>query len=162
MLFLALNNLVSETSLPVLQQLAPWVSGQDQVSGEYFSNLVSNTLIDSLELTAIGELYGYLRGIYTLPLVAPVESLVRQTLAELIHYQLYKQRDGANLPDKILELYKGAVKRLQSIQKREIVLDAPMAVVDEDQPTTFQFISPPAKFPAGFTATGRTFRSGFY
>lgn len=162
MQFLTLNNLVSETSLPSLQQLAPWVSGQDQGSGEYFTSKVSNTLIDSLEVTAVGELYGFLRGIYTLPLVAPVESLVKQTLAELMHYQLYKQRDGPNLPDKILELYKLAVKRMQAMQKREIVLDAPMAVVDADQSTTFQFISPPAKFPAGFVSAGRTFRSGFY
>ncbi|GEM_PF-5588365 len=162
MLYLTLDNIIAETSLPILQQLAPWVSGEDQESGEFFGKEVSNSLVESIELTAVGELYGYIRGIYTLPLTAPVDLLVRQTLLELMHYQLYKQRDGANLPDKILELYKGAVKRMQAMQRREIVLDALMAVEDADQPTTFQFISPAAKFPAGFTATGRTFRSGYY
>jgi len=151
MQLLSLDNLVSELSRPVLQQLAPWVSGQDQVSGEYFTCQVSNTLVDSVEAIAVGEVYGYLRGIYTLPLIVPIDALVRQTLAEIVHYQLYKQRDAANLPDKISALYKGAVKRLQSIQKREIVLDAPFAVEDADQPSSFQFISPPAKFPSGFT-----------
>jgi phage gp36-like protein len=151
MTYTTLQLLISEMSLPILQQLAPWVSGSDQSSGECFAAGVSNTLLDALEGKAIGELYGYLRGIYTIPLITPVDSLVVQTINELVHYQLYKQRDAANLPDKISDLYKGAVKRLQSIQKREIVLDAPFAVEDADQPSSFQFISPPAKFPSGFT-----------
>lgn len=150
MTYTTLTSLVSEMSLPILQQLAPWATG-DQVSGEYFVAQVSNTLVEAVEVKAIGELYGYLRGIYTIPLIAPVDPLVVQTINELMHYQLYKQRDGANLPDKIGELYKGAVKRMQSIQKREIVLDAAFAVEDADQPTSFQFISPAAKFPSGFT-----------
>ncbi len=153
-MYTTLPLLISEMSLPILQQLAPWVTG-DQVSGEYFIAGVSNTLIESLECKAVGELYGYIRGIYTIPLIAPVDTLIVQTVNELMHYQLYKQRDAANLPDKISELYKGAVKRLQSIQKREIVLYAAFAVEDADQPSSFQFISPPAKFPAGFTNSYR-------
>jgi phage gp36-like protein len=152
MIYSTLASLVSEMSLPILQQLAPWATG-DQLSGEYFVAEVSNTLVDAVEGKAIGELYGYLRGIYTITLIAPVDPLVVQTINELMHYQLYKQRDGANLPDKIGELYKGAVKRMQSIQKREIVLDAALAVEDSDQPTSFQFISPAAKFPSGFTSS---------
>ncbi|MEI6846571.1 MAG: phage protein Gp36 family protein [Chlorobiaceae bacterium] len=161
MQYLTLNNLVAETSLPILQQLAPWVSGQDEASGEYATKLVSNTLVDSIEETALGELHGYLRGIYSVPLADPVEPLLRQTIAELMHYQLYKQRDGANLPDKILELYKGTVKRMQAMQRREIVLDAAKDVVDNDRPQTFQFISPPAKFPANFTSARNRLGGGF-
>jgi phage gp36-like protein len=155
MTYTTLLLLISEMSLPILQQLAPWVSGSDQVSGEYRTAGVSDTLLISVEGKAIGELYGYLRGIYTIPLIAPVDALIVQTVNELMHYQLYKQRDAANLPDKISELYKGAVKRLQSIQKREIVLDAQFAIEDADQQSSFQFISPPAKFPAGFTNSYR-------
>lgn len=157
MQYTTLPLLISEMSLPVLQQLAPWSVDTDEESGDFFDAGVSNTVVDALEQTAIGELHGYLRGIYPLPLTAPIDPLVLQTVNELVHYQLYKQRDAANLPDKISDLYKAALKRMQLIQQRQIVLDADFAVSGNDEPATFRVISPAAKFPAGFT--GETFRN---
>jgi len=161
MQYSTLQSLISEMSLTIVQQLAPWVEGSDEVSGDFFDAGVSDTVLNAVEATAIGELHGYLRGIYALPLVAPFDPLVVQTVNELMHYQLYKQRDAANLPDKIAELYKSTLNRLKQIQNRQVVLDAPIDVVDATQPQTFQSITPVAKFPSGFTriGNGNTFRS---
>lgn len=142
MIYTTIQAVEAEMSAEILAQLAPGdgASGYDE------------DLLDAVEETAAGELHGYIRGIYALPVASPVDPLVVQTVNELVHYQLYKRRDGANLPDKITELYKAAVARMVKMQRREITLDAAAEeLADESQPSSFPYISPAAKFPAGFT-----------
>ena len=152
MLYTDLDGMIAEMSLPILAQLAPWVDGVDEATGEYFNAGVSDTLLDRLNAVAVGELHGYVRGIYTVPFAEPADSLVTQTVQELMHYLLYKQRDAANLPDAVVELYKQAVKRMEKMQRREVMLSADLLAGDTDtEPATFRVIAPEAKFPAGFT-----------
>ncbi len=152
MQYTTIDNLIAELSLPILQQLAPWVDGMDETDGEFFDAGVSDVLLSRLNAVACGELHGYVRGAYEVPFDEPADEVVVQTVNELMHYQLYKQRDAANIPDPIVELYKQAVKRMEKMQKREIVLSAALLSGSEDsEPATFRYIAPEAKFPAGFT-----------
>lgn len=152
MLYTSLDNLIAEVSLSILRQMAPYDALVDDDEGEYFDAEVSGTLLERLNTVACGELHGYVRGAYSVPFSDPVDEVVTQTVNELMHYQLYKQRDAANIPDAVLELYKQTIKRMEKMQRREIVLAADLLAGDEDtEPATFRYVSPEAKFPSGFT-----------
>ena len=154
MLYVDLDTLKAELSLDILHQLAPWVDGVDQVTGEYCDAGVSDTLLEKLNSVSVGELHGYVRGVYDVPFDEPADPVVSQTVAELMHYQLYKQRDGANIPATVSDLYKQAVRRMEKLQRREIILSVDQLAGDEtSQPATFRYVSPKAKFPSGFTKT---------
>lgn len=149
MLYTTLQRLKGELSLPILQQLAPWVDGEDEPEGDFFDAGVSDSLIEQLNDVAVGEVHGYVRGVYDVPF-AVCDDLVSQTVTEIMHYLLYKSRDGAAIPDTVADIYKNAIKRLEKIQRRDIVLEAQVVEVADTQ-SSYPYISPEAKFPAGFT-----------
>lgn len=141
MTYTDLDALTKEVSQEILEKLAP-----DGAGG------IDTDVVDEANKKAVDEVHGYLRGVYTLPLDAPVDGLIELTVNEITQYQLYKSVDAATVPDLIVKLYDGALKRLDAIRKREITIDAEEDLGgDDDNPATFKVISPDAKFPAGFT-----------
>lgn len=151
MTYTDLDGLIAEMSLPVLQDLVPWVSGRDASSGEFFDAGLSDVLLDSINGSAVGELHGYIRGIYSLPLSSPVDPIVTRTVAELMHYLCYKQGNAEQIADPVVKLYEMVVRRMQSMQRRDVKLDHDLVVADDALQTSFPYIAPDAKFPAGFT-----------
>lgn len=146
-----LDNLIAEMNLPVLQDLVPWVDGRDQASGEFFDAGVSDVLLEKINESAVGELHGYIRGIYVLPLESPADPVATRTVNELMHYLCYKQGNAEKIEASVVELYKMLVKRMQAMQRREMKLDHDMVSSDEDLQSSFPYIVPDAKFPPGFT-----------
>lgn len=116
---------------------------------------LDSDLLDKVNSMAVAKIDGYLRGVYSLPLVDPVDGMLFTLCGNLMRYYLYERRDAANIPDKILKLYKLAIKDLEQIQKRNIVLEvASTGSATETEPATLntiQYKTPTQKFGSHFT-----------
>ena len=111
-------------------------------------------LLAEINVLAAAEVDGYLRGIYTLPLTEPVDGKLLTICGDLMRYYLYKRRDAANIPDKILKLYELTRKDLEKIQNRTIVLEVTDAGTGETEPAVINTIrvnTPTQKFSPHFT-----------
>ncbi len=111
-------------------------------------------LLEKVNSMATAKIDGYLRGVYSLPLVDPVDGMLLTLCGNLMRYYLYERRDAANIPDKILELYKLAIKDLEQIQKRNIVLEVANPETGEQEAATLnaiQYKTPTQKFGSHFT-----------
>lgn len=115
---------------------------------------LDTALLEKINGMAVAKIDGYLRGVYSLPLADPIDGMLFTLCGNLMRYYLYERRDAANIPDKILELYKLAIKDLEQIQKRTIVLDVTDATTGETEPATLNAIrmnTPKQKFASHFT-----------
>jgi phage gp36-like protein len=111
-------------------------------------------LLEKVNGMATSKIDGYLRGVYSLPLIDPVDGMLFTLCGNLMRYYLYERRDAANIPDKILELYKLAIKDLEQIQKRNIVLEVTSEETGEQEAATLnaiQYKTPTQKFGSHFT-----------
>lgn len=116
--------------------------------------VLDEELIEKVNVTAVSKIDAYLRGVYTLPLSEPVDNLLMTLCGNLMRYYLYERRDAATIPDKILELYKLAIKDLEKIQNRTIVLEVADPETGEKEPAELepiQFKTPAQKFGPHFT-----------
>lgn len=85
---------------------------------------LNEALLEEVNDAAAGEVDGFLRGVYVLPLVEPVDPIIRMLTAEIMKFRLYKRRDEKNLPEVIFKLYELTTNRLLDIQARRFVLGA--------------------------------------
>jgi phage gp36-like protein len=111
-------------------------------------------LLEKVNGMATSKIDGYLRGVYDLPLAEPVDGMLFTLCGNLMRYFLYERRDAANIPDKILKLYNLALKDLDKIQNRTIVLevtDAGTGVTEPAEINTIRVNTPTQKFPSHFT-----------
>ncbi|MDO8282693.1 MAG: DUF1320 domain-containing protein [Thermodesulfovibrionia bacterium] len=76
--------------------------------------------------SAEGEINGYLRSRYTLPLLS-IPDLIRKLSVDIAIYYLYA-RKVEEIPDTRRTMYKDAINTLQSIAAGRVVLD----IVEED------------------------------
>jgi phage gp36-like protein len=111
-------------------------------------------LLEKVNGMATSKIDGYLRGVYDLPLAEPVDGMLFILCGNLMRYFLYERRDAATIPDKILKLYELAIKDLDKIQNRTIVLevtDAGTGVTEPAEINTIRVNTPTQKFPSHFT-----------
>lgn len=110
-------------------------------------------LLEKVNSMATAKIDGYLRGVYSLPLVDPVDGILLTLCGNLMRYYLYERRDAANIPDKILELYKLAIKDLEKIQNRTIVLEVTddSGKTETAQINSIMMNTPTQKFGSHFT-----------
>lgn len=83
---------------------------------------LNEALLEQVNDAAAGQVDGFLRGVYVLPLVEPVDPVIRMLTAEILKFRLYKRRDEKNLPEVIFKLYERITNR--AIQARGFVLGA--------------------------------------
>lgn len=114
------------------------------------AGVVDQDLLDNANADAVGEIDGYLRGIYELPLVDPVDQLLSTICGDIMKFRLYKRRDERNMPENILTMYKLATTKLEKIQKRVITLAVPTTGA-VTEPGTIRYHTPTQKFGSHFT-----------
>lgn len=112
---------------------------------------LNEALLEEVNKDAAGEVDGFLRGIYALPLPEPVDRIVRTLTADIMKFRLYKRRDEKNLPEEILKLYKLTTDRLRDIQARRFILEAPGAGQDSVAGGSVVSWTPTQKFKNHFT-----------
>lgn len=115
---------------------------------------LDTALLAKVNEMAVSKIDGYLRGVYSLPLAEPVDGMLFTLCGNLMRYFLYERRDAATIPTTILELYKLAIKDLEQIQKRNIVLNITSVETGETEPAQLNAIrvnTPTQKFPSHFT-----------
>jgi len=113
-------------------------------------------LIEEINEDAAGEIDGYLRGIYTLPLQEPVDRMLTTICGDIMKFRLHKRRFDKTMPEPVLELYKMAVKKLERIQERKITLSIAGTDTAPDGGSdsglgTIRYHTPTQKFPNHFT-----------
>ena len=82
---------------------------------------LDETVVNKAITGADSEIDGYLRGRYELPLSSAPE-LIKDISIEITIYKLFKRRRKIDMPESILNDYKLAVKKLESISKGTISL----------------------------------------
>ena len=80
-------------------------------------------LLKSVNDSASEEVEGYLRGIYSLPLDTE-SSIIKGIVVDIMIYRLNQRRNPKNINDSLIKVYKMAVSKLESIQRRTILLEA--------------------------------------
>ena len=118
---------------------------------------IDTDLLELANADAVGEIDGYLRGIYELPLADPVDQLLTTICGDIMKFRLYKRRDERSMPENIITMYKLAISKLEKIQARKITL----AVSSTGSPSTssgagsetgtIQYHTPTQKFKSHFT-----------
>lgn len=114
-------------------------------------------IIDDINEDAASEIDGYLRGIYTLPLAEPVDRLLTTICGDIMKFRLYKRRGEGQLPELVVTMYQMAVKKLERIQERKIMLqlaadgDVPPESGSDSGLGTIRYHTPAQKFPNHFT-----------
>lgn len=113
---------------------------------------VNVEILESVNADACAEVDGYLRGIYSLPLVEPTDRNVTSITASIMKFLLFKRCDERTIPDKIIESYKLTISKLKDIQARKIVLDAYSTNGEESvSKASIQSWTPTQKFANHFT-----------
>ena len=114
---------------------------------------IDTDLLELANADAVGEIDGYLRGIYELPLADPVDQLLTTVCGDIMKFRLYKRRDERSMPENILTMYKLAVSKLEKIQARKITLAVPStdSGTDSTETGTIQYHTPTQKFKSHFT-----------
>lgn len=117
------------------------------------NGIVDEELLEKANTDAVGEIEGYLRGIYDLPLADPVDALISTITGDLMKFRLYKRRDERSMPENILTMYKLAVSKLEKIQIRKITIAIPQTGADDatTEGGTIQYHTPTQKFGSHFT-----------
>lgn len=118
------------------------------------NGVVDEDLLEKANTDAVGEIEGYLRGIYDLPLADPVDALISTITGDIMKFRLYKRRDERSMPETIITMYKLAVSKLEKIQIRKITLAIPQSGVENATTTeggTIQYHTPTQKFGSHFT-----------
>ncbi|NLO90674.1 MAG: DUF1320 domain-containing protein [Elusimicrobia bacterium] len=87
----------------------------DAFTGAPNMDIIAQAISDAQE-----EIDGYLRGRYTLPL-GSVPGLIKTIAVDLTAYRLYKRRKQLGSAE-LEELYKGAVSKLEKLQRGVITL----------------------------------------
>jgi len=133
-----LDSILSDASLKAL-------AGKNGVADE--------DLLEKANADAVGEIDGYLRGIYELPLADPVDQQLSTICGDIMKFRLYKRRDEKAMPENVITMYKLAVSKLEKIQKRTITLDVPStdSGSGSTEMGTIQFKTPTQKFGSHFT-----------
>ena len=133
-----LDSILSDASLKAL-------AGKNGVADE--------DLLEKANADAVGEIDGYLRGIYELPLADPVDQQLSTICGDIMKFRLYKRRDEKAMPENVITIYKLAVSKLENIQKRTITLDVPStdSGSGSTEMGTIQFKTPTQKFGSHFT-----------
>ena len=140
--YITLDQLKAEVSESVLLQLA------DDGTGN-----IDTDLLDDINRNAVGEVEGYLRGIYVLPLVSPIDPIVEKIVAGLMYSSLYRRTAAVEYLDLMTETQAVAVGKLKDISRRIIKLDHPLVGDDDNTSNSFRSITPDAKFqfPSSFS-----------
>jgi phage gp36-like protein len=115
---------------------------------------LDTVLLEKINKMASDKIDGYLRGVYTLPLLEPVDGQLFILCGNLMRYYLYERRGAADMPPSIIELYKLTVKDLEKIQNRTIVLEVTDPQTGEQETAPINSIrtsTPSQKFGAHFT-----------
>lgn len=108
-------------------------------------------LLEEVNQDAASEVDGYLRGVYSLPLLEPVDRIVKTATADIMKFRLYKRRDEKNMPEEVLKLYKLTLDKLRDIQARRCVLEAPGVGQDTVSGGSVVSWTPTQKFGNHFT-----------
>lgn len=82
-------------------------------------------VLESVNSDAADEVDGYLRGVYELPLPEPAPAVIREVVADLMKFKLFKRRDSQNIADEVIKLHKITIDRLSEIRLRRFTLEAP-------------------------------------
>lgn len=116
---------------------------------------IDTDLLELANADAVGEIDGYLRGIYELPLADPVDQLLSTICGDIMKFRLYKRRDERSMPENIITMYKLAISKLEKIQARKITLAVPTTSTgsgaDSTESGTIQYHTPTQKFKPHFT-----------
>jgi len=115
---------------------------------------IDEDLLEKANADAVGEIDGYLRGIYELPLTDPVDQLLSTICGDIMKFRLYKRRDERSMPENIITMYKLAISKLEKIQARKITLAVPSTSTGDSTSTesgTIQYHTPTQKFKPHFT-----------
>ena len=117
------------------------------------AGVTDEDLLEKANADAVAEIDGYLRGIYPLPLIDPVDQQLSTICGDIMKFRLYKRRDEKAMPENVLTMYKLAVSKLEKIQKRIITLDVPStdSGTDSTETGTIQYHTPTQKFGSHFT-----------
>jgi phage gp36-like protein len=117
------------------------------------NGVTDEELLEKANADAVGEIDGYLRGIYPLPLADPVDQQLSTICGDIMKFRLYKRRDEKAMPENVITMYKLAVSKLEKIQKRTITLDVPStdSGSSSTEMGTIQFKTPTQKFGSHFT-----------
>lgn len=115
------------------------------------SDAPDEALLEEVNEDAASEVDGYLRGIYALPLMEPIDRTIRTLTADIMKFRLYKRRDEKNMPEEVLKLYKLTIDKLRDIQARRFVLDAPGVGQDNVSAGSVVSWTPSQKFKNHFT-----------
>ena len=117
------------------------------------AGVIDEDLLEKANADAVAEIDGYLRGIYPLPLIDPVDQQLSTICGDIMKFRLYKRRDEKAMPENVLTMYKLAVSKLEKIQKRVITLDVPStdSGTDSTETGTIQYHTPTQKFGSHFT-----------
>lgn len=108
-------------------------------------------LLEEVNEDAASEVDGYLRGVYSLPLMEPVDRIVKTATADIMKFRLYKRRDEKNMPEEVLKLYRLTLDKLRDIQARRCVLDAQGVGRDTVSAGSVVSWTPTQKFKNHFT-----------
>ena len=115
---------------------------------------IDTDLLELANADAVGEIDGYLRGIYELPLADPIDQLLTTICGDIMKFRLYKRRDERSMPENIITMYKLAISKLEKIQARKITLAVPSTSSGDSNSTetgTIQYHTPSPKFKPHFT-----------
>ena len=115
---------------------------------------IDTDLLELANADAVGEIDGYLRGIYELPLADPVDQLLSTICGDIMKFRLYKRRDERSMPENIITMYKLAISKLEKIQARKITLAVPPSTgsgAGSTESGTIQYHTPTQKFKPHFT-----------
>ena len=118
------------------------------------AGVIDEDLLEKANADAVGEIDGYLRGIYELPLADPVDQLLSTICGDIMKFRLYKRRDERSMPENIITMYKLAISKLEKIQARKITLAVPSTSSGDSTSTesgTIQYHTPTQKFKPHFT-----------
>lgn len=112
---------------------------------------LNEMLLEEVNEDAASEVDGYLRGVYALPLLEPVDRIIKTVTADIMKFRLYKRRDEKNMPEEVLKLYKMTLDRLRDIKNRQCVLEAPGVGADSVSGGSVVSWTPTQKFKNHFT-----------
>lgn len=112
---------------------------------------LNEMLLEEVNEDAASEVDGYLRGVYALPLLEPVDRIIKTVTADIMKFRLYKRRDEKNMPEEVLKLYKMTLDRLRDIKNRQCVLEASGVGADTVSGGSVVSWTPTQKFKNHFT-----------
>jgi phage gp36-like protein len=92
-----------------------------------------DNLLEQVNKDAVSEIDSYLAGRYDTQ-ASSYDPYLTTLTRDLMHYRLYKRRDGLNLPESVQKDYQNTLKILDKIAKNDIILSMDKPNNKEENP----------------------------